>query len=91
MLGRLIGIKLMRKAERSQRIFKPNINDSTIKRAYDAGFVDTNGHLTKQGEKLMNFFNMKSPKAGIIPLDHTTVNVNRRANCMMDWFESYRI
>ena len=63
MLGRLIGIKLMRKAERSQRTLKPRINDSTIKKAYDAGFVDINGHLTKQGEKLMNFFNMKSPKA----------------------------
>ena len=63
MLGRLIAIKLMRKAERSQRAFESNINDSTIKRAYEAGFVDINGHLTQQGEKLMNFFNMKSPKA----------------------------
>ena len=63
MLGRLIGIKLMLKAERSQITLKPRINDSTIKKAYDAGFVDINGHLTKQGEKLMNFFNMKSPKA----------------------------
>ena len=63
MLGRLIAIKLMRKAERSQGTFKPSINDSTIKRAYEAGFVDINGHLTQQGEKLMNFFNMKSSKA----------------------------
>ena len=63
MLGRLIAIKLMRKAERSQRTFKPRIIDSTIKSAYEAGFVDINGHLTQQGEKLMNFFNMKSPKA----------------------------
>ena len=63
MLGRLIAIKLMRKAERSQRTFEPNINDSTIKRAYEAGFVDINGRLTQQGEKLMNFFNMKSSKA----------------------------
>ena len=63
MLGRLIAIKLMRKAERGQRTFEANINDSTIKRAYEAGFVDINGHLTQQGEKLMNFFNMKSPKA----------------------------
>lgn len=53
----------MRKAERSQRTFKPRIIDSTIKSAYEAGFVDINGHLTQQGEKLMNFFNMKSPKA----------------------------
>ena len=44
----------MRKAERSQRTFEPSINDSTIKRAYEAGFVDINGHLTQQGEKLMN-------------------------------------
>ena len=70
MLGRLIGIKLMRKAERSQRIFKPSINDSTIKRAYDAGFVDINGHLTKQGEKLINFFNRKSPKANRTAQSH---------------------
>ena len=62
MLGRLIGIKLMRKAERNQPNFKPKTNDSTIQKAYDAGFVDINGHLTKQGEKLMNFFNMKSSK-----------------------------
>ena len=53
----------MRKAERSQRTFEPNINDSTIKRAYEAGFVDINGRLTQQGEKLMNFIKMKSPKA----------------------------
>jgi len=63
MLGRLIAIKLMRKAERSQRTFEPSINDSTIKRAYEAGFVDINGHLTLQGEKLMHFYTMKSPKA----------------------------
>ena len=53
----------MRKAERSQGTFKPSINDSTIKRAYEAGFVDINGHLTQRGEKLMNFFNMNSSKA----------------------------
>ena len=53
----------MRKAERSQRTFEANTNDSTIKKAYDAGFVDINGHLTQQGQKLMNFFNMKSSKA----------------------------
>ena len=53
----------MRKAERSQHIFKPRINDSTIKRAYEAGFVDINGHLTQQGQKLMNVFTMKSSKA----------------------------
>ena len=52
----------MRKAERNQPNFKPKTNDSTIQKAYDAGFVDINGHLTKQGEKLMNFFNMKSSK-----------------------------
>ena len=63
MLGRLIAIKLMRKAERSQRILKPRIIDSTIERAYEAGFVDINGHLTQQGEKLMNVFKMKSSKA----------------------------
>ena len=63
MLGRLIAIKLMRKAERSQRTFKPRINDSTIKRAYEAGFVDINGHLTQQGQKLMNIFKIKSSKA----------------------------
>ena len=62
MLGRLIAIKLMRKAEINQHTFKTSINDSTIKRAYEAGFVDINGHLTQQGEKLMNFFNMKSSK-----------------------------
>ena len=53
----------MRKAEINQHTFKPSINDSTIKRAYEAGFVDINGHLTQRGEKLMNFFNMKSSKA----------------------------
>ena len=53
----------MRKAERNHSNFKPNTNDSTLKKAYEAGFVDINGHLTQQGEKLMNFFNMKSPKA----------------------------
>ena len=53
----------MRKAERNHSNFKPNINDSTIKRAYEAGFVDINGHLTQQGEKLMNVFKMKSSKA----------------------------
>jgi len=63
MLGRLIAIKLMRKAERSQRILKPRIIDSTIEKAYEAGFVDINGHLTQQGQKLMNSFTMKSPKA----------------------------
>ena len=63
MLGRLIAIKLMRKAERRQCIFKPRINDGTIERAYDAGFVDINGHLTQQGEKLMNVFKLKSSKA----------------------------
>ncbi len=62
MLGRLIGIKLMRRAERNQPHLKLKTNDSTIQKAYDAGFVDINGHLTKQGEKLMNFFNMQSPK-----------------------------
>ena len=60
MLGRLIGIKLIRRTERSQPYFKPNTNDSTIQKAYDAGFVDINGHLTHQGEKLINFFKMKS-------------------------------
>ena len=60
MLGRLIGIRLMRKAERGQRNFKPNKNDSTIQKAYDAGFVDINGRLTQQGERLINFFKMKS-------------------------------
>ena len=70
MLGRLIGIKLVRKAERSQQTFKHSINDSTIKKAYDAGFVDINGHLTKQGEKLMNFFNMKSPQANRTAQSH---------------------
>ena len=63
MLGRLIAIKLMRKAERNHSNFKPNTNDSTLKKAYEAGFVDINGHLTQQGEKLMYFFNMKSSKA----------------------------
>ena len=63
MLGRLIAIKLMRKAERRQCTIKPRINDGTIERAYDAGFVDINGNLTKQGEKLMNVFKMKSSKA----------------------------
>ena len=53
----------MRKAERSQRILKPRIIDSTIEKAYEAGFVDINGHLTQQGEKLMNVFKMKSSKA----------------------------
>ena len=60
MLGRLIGIKLMRRAERNQPDFKPNTNDSAIQKAYDSGFVDINGQLTQQGEKLMNFFKMKS-------------------------------
>ena len=50
----------MRKAERGQRNFKPNKNDSTIQKAYDAGFVDVNGRLTQQGEKLINFFKMNS-------------------------------
>ena len=63
MLGRLIAIKLMRKAERRQCTIKPRINDGTIERAYDAGFVDINGNLTQQGEKLMNVFKMKSSKA----------------------------
>ena len=53
----------MRKAERNHSNFKPNTNDSTLKKAYDAGFVDINGHLTQQGQKLMNFFNMKSSEA----------------------------
>ena len=63
MLGRLIAIKLMRKAERSQRILKPRIIDSTIEKAYEAGFVDINGHLTQRGQKLMNVFKIKSSKA----------------------------
>ena len=62
MLGRLIAIKLIRRAERNQTYFKPNRNDSTIQKAYDAGFVDINGRLTQQGEKLINFFKMKSSK-----------------------------
>ena len=62
MLGRLIGLKLIRRAERTHHNFKPNTNDSTIQKAFDAGFVDINGHLTQQGEKLMNFFKIKSSK-----------------------------
>jgi len=38
-------------------------SDKAIKRADETGFVDINGHLTQQSEKLMNFFNMKSSKA----------------------------
>ena len=41
MLGRLIAIELMRKAERRQCTIKPRINDGPIEKAYDAGFVDT--------------------------------------------------
>ena len=63
MLGRLIAIKLMRKAERNHSNLTPNTQDSTLKKAYEAGFVDINGRLTQQGQKLMNFFNMKSSKA----------------------------
>ena len=62
MLGRLIAIKLMRKAERRQCTIKPRINDGTIERAYDAGFVDINGHLTHKVEELINFFKTKSSK-----------------------------
>ena len=60
MLGRLIGIKLIKRDERNQPYCKPNANDSTIQKAYDAGFVDINGRLTQQGERLINFFKMKS-------------------------------
>ena len=63
MLGRLIAIELMRKAERRQCTIKPRISDGPIEKAFDAGFVDINGHLTQQGEKLMNVFKMKSSKA----------------------------
>ena len=60
MLGRLIGIKLIRRDERNQPYCKTNTNDSTIQKAYDAGFVDINGRLTQQGEKLINFFKVNS-------------------------------
>ena len=62
MLGRLIGIKLIRRAERNQTYFKPNSKDSIIQKAQDAGFEDINGQLTQQGERLINFFKMKSSK-----------------------------
>ena len=59
MLGRLIALQQIRNAER-QQLFTPHTNDSTIQRAHIAGFVDSKGHLTQQGKKLMNFFSMKS-------------------------------
>ena len=62
MLGRLIGIKLIRRAERNQTYFKPNSKDSIIQKAQEAGFVDINGQLTQPGERLINFVKMKSSK-----------------------------
>ena len=61
MLGRLIAFQQVRNAER-QQLFTPHTNDNTIQRAHIAGFVDSTGHLTQQGKKLMNFFSMKSTK-----------------------------
>ncbi|MDA8647722.1 hypothetical protein N9L40_02120 [Rhodobacteraceae bacterium] len=61
MLGRLIALQQVRNADR-QQLFTPHTNDSTIQRAHIAGFVDSKGHLTQQGNKLMNFFIMKSTK-----------------------------
>ena len=61
MLGRLIGMQQMMNAER-QQLFTPHTNDSTIQRAHIAGFVDSEGQLTQQGKKLMNFFSMKLTK-----------------------------
>ena len=62
MLGRLIALQQVRNAER-QQLFTPHTNDSTIQRTHIAEFVDSKGQLAQQGEKLMNFFSLKSTKA----------------------------
>ena len=61
MLGRLIALQQVRNAER-QQFYTPQTNESTIQKAHTAGFIDSKGHLTQRGEKLMNFFSMKSTK-----------------------------